>query len=268
MMVLVALLPALCASVGSMADEQRRHHHRSSQQQQRALARGGHHQQPVVAATPPPPARESLNALDFGAKGDCFFSAARPAWQVCSDDAPHLQRAIDAAQLQRRALFIPAGSYGINSSLLIRSNVNNTDGYKFGPLRLLGEGKYLTTIIATKPGMLAVLDLPMFAIPAPGYANPHEDIEVEHIGLGANSNADYCFHAPAIARSKLSNIDAGGARKVAILMAYGWINRIVECTISHNVWPAGAIFVTNAANNIMIQDNVRARGAPMRPWLA
>ena len=124
---------------------------------------------------------------------------------------------------------------------------------------MFGEGKYLTTINALKPGMLAVLDLPMASIPAPGYANPHEDIEVSHLGLGANSNADYCFHAPAIARSKISNVDAGSARKVAILMAYGWINRIVECTISHNVWPAGGIFVTNSANSIMIQDNVRRR---------
>jgi hypothetical protein len=235
--------------------------HRSSQQQ-RALARMQLQLRSDVsrrraAATPPPPSRESLNALDFGAKGDCFFSATKPAWQVCSDDAPHLQSAIDAAQLQRRALFIPAGSYGINTSLVIHSNANSSDGYKFGPLRLFGEGKALTTINALKPGMLAVLDLPMVSIPAPGYANPHEDIEVEHIGLHANSHADYCFHAPAIARSKLSNVDAGGARKVAILMAYGWINRVVECTISHNHWPAGAIFVTNSANSIMIQDNVR-----------
>ena len=64
-----------------------------------------------------------------------------------------------------------------------------------------------------------------------------------------------CFHAPAIARSKISNIDAESALKVAILMAYGWINRIVESTISHNEWPAGGIFVTNSANSIIIRDN-------------
>ena len=38
-------------------------------------------------------------------------------------------------------------------------------------------------------------------------------------------------------------------------MAYGWINRIVESTISHNEWPAGGIFVTNSANSIIIRDN-------------
>ena len=38
-------------------------------------------------------------------------------------------------------------------------------------------------------------------------------------------------------------------------MAYGWINRIIESTISHNEWPAGGIYVTNSANSIVIQDN-------------
>ena len=204
---------------------------------------------------PPPPSREALNALDFGAKGDCYYSATKPAWQVCSDDGPQLQAAIDAAQLQRRALYVPAGSYGINSSLIIHSNANSSDGYKYGPLRLLGEGKVLTSIQALRP-MLAVLNLPMAKDKPPAYAHPHEvanslppptgklalvhvllalgdlslcaglqGIEIEHISLQADSHADYCFHAPAIARSRLANINAGGAKKVAILMAYGWINR-------------------------------------------
>ena len=124
-----------------------------------------------------------------GVKGDCYYTAAKPAWQVCSDDAPALQAAIDAAQLQRRALFIPAGSYGINSSLIVHSNANESDAYKYGPLRLMGEGKSLTIIEAMKP-MLAVLDLPMYPVPSPGYANPHEGIEVEHIGLSAANKAD------------------------------------------------------------------------------
>ena len=165
----------------------RRVHH--SSRVQHATARGRRVASRSADATPPPPIRDSLNALDFGAKGDCFYTAAKPAWQVCSDDAPALQAAIDAAQQQRRALFVPAGSYGINSSLVVHSNANASDGYKFGPLRMMGEGKSLTTIEAMAP-MLAVLELPMAKLAPPGYAAPHEDIEIEHIGLSAANKAD------------------------------------------------------------------------------
>jgi hypothetical protein len=193
----------------------------AARQQSRQRQRASGHPYQQQSTPPPPPVRDNLNALDFGAKGDCFSNPTRPAWQVCSDDGPALQAAIDAAQLQRRALFVPAGSYGINSSLIIHSDANASDGYKFGPLRMIGAGKALTSISAMKPGLLAVLDLPMVKDKPPMYAFPHEGVEIEHIGLSAAGLADYCFHAPAIARSTLSNIYATGARKVAILMAYG-----------------------------------------------
>ena len=190
-----AALALFASSTGCCADSENydkvRTRHQSSWVQ-RATTRGrGGRSGPLssTAPTPPKPIRDTLNALDFGAKGDCFYSAAVPAWQVCSDDAPALQAAIDAAQQQRRALFVPAGSYGINSSLTIHSNANASDGFKFGPLRMMGEGKSLTTIEAMKP-MLAVLDLPMVTLPSPGYAAPHEDIEIEHIGLSAANKAD------------------------------------------------------------------------------
>ena len=48
----------------------------------------------------------SLSARDFGATGN-----------GATDDAPALQRAIDAAQFSRKPLHLPAGTYLVNSTL-------------------------------------------------------------------------------------------------------------------------------------------------------
>ena len=74
-----------------------------------------------------PSAAQALNAADFGAVGSCHHNATTPIWSACRDMAPALQRAIDAAQRQRKALFIPAGRYALNTSLLVRSNQNQSE---------------------------------------------------------------------------------------------------------------------------------------------
>ena len=78
---------------------------------------------------------------------DNSSAPAPPDWQKdCTDDGPALQRAIDAAQKQRRALFIPAGDYAVRAPLIIHSNANKSQlvrgDYIYGPLKIVGEGKY------------------------------------------------------------------------------------------------------------------------------
>ena len=210
-----------------------------------------------------PSAAQALNAADFGAVGSCHHNVTTPIWSACRDMAPALQRAIDAAQRQRKALFIPAGRYALNTSLLVRSNQNQSellpspDGedYTYGPLRLFGEGRRQTVLVAGSP-MLTLLDFPLAGITATNPAGmPTTQISVEHLALSASKLADYCIHAPGITRSKFQSIAAESALKVGIRLGYGWILSIEDSIISDNVWPAGAIYVTNAANNIDIINN-------------
>lgn len=218
---------------------------------------------------PPPPSaagalKDALNAADFGAVGDCHHNATTPVWSTCRDMAPALQRAIDAAQKQRKALFIPAGRYALNASLVVRSNQNKSelvpgpDGedYVYGPLRMFGEGRR-QTILQAGSQMLAVLDFPLAGVsPATPAGLPHTEISIEHLSLSAGRLADYCIHAPGITRSKFQSIAAESALKVGIRLGYGWILAIEDSIISDNVWPAGAIYVTNSANNIDIVNNM------------
>ena len=69
-----------------------------------------------------------------------------------TDDAPALQKAIDAAIEQGRTLLLPAGNYRINSTLNVLSSARkNQPGYGKHPLRLVGEGLGLSTISAAVP---------------------------------------------------------------------------------------------------------------------
>jgi hypothetical protein len=76
-----------------------------------------------------------LNVLDFGAVGDGV-----------TDCAQAFQRAINLAQSQYRALFVPAGIYRINSALVVNRTTPSTGKYspstrhfRVAPLRLVGE---------------------------------------------------------------------------------------------------------------------------------
>lgn len=75
-----------------------------------------------------PPPTSMLDAKQFGAVGD-----------GTTDDAPALQKALDASQQQHRALFVPAGTYLINRTLTVR-NTKEAKYSTWGSVRLLGEG--------------------------------------------------------------------------------------------------------------------------------
>ena len=98
----------------------------------------------------------ALSARDFGAVGDgvCVEAPDR-SWTKCSgrDESAALQRAIDAAQQQARTLYVPAGVYMVNSSLIVRKPSENASIAKPQPyvtagLRIIGEGMADTIIVA------------------------------------------------------------------------------------------------------------------------
>ena len=134
----------LRGAVGRMpAPERRRRPAAEARAARAAATRGG--------SEADQPKGMGLNAVDdFGATGSCVYNSSAPAppdWQKdCTDDGPALQRAIDAAQKQRRALFIPAGDYAVRAPLIVHSNANKSQlvrgDYIYGPLKIVGEGKY------------------------------------------------------------------------------------------------------------------------------
>lgn len=145
--------------------------------------------------------RPTLNVLDFGAAGDGV-----------ADDAPAIQRGIDQAQYENRALYVPAGIYRINRGLVVNTTEHaagkyspSTNHWAVAPLRLLGEGatngEGQSVIFAGAP-MSAVLT---YASRAPGLnssadntANMTMNHALEQITLDANDLANFSAYAPAI----------------------------------------------------------------------
>ena len=95
------------------------------------------------STTAPAPSEGRLNAKDFGAVGDGK-----------ADDTAALQRAVDAAQLQGKALYVPGGSYALSRPLLVHcSNAFCTTGFStnitYRGLSMSGAGEFLTTLFAS-----------------------------------------------------------------------------------------------------------------------
>ena len=123
-----------------------------------------------LSATPPPPqltargavaapaapsphdfGAAGLNAKDFGAVGDGV-----------ADDAAALTAAIDAATAQGRTLLLPAGTYRVNSTVSVPPTggcectdcacwVDKNRTVRRRPLRLVGEGNAITSILCACP---------------------------------------------------------------------------------------------------------------------
>jgi hypothetical protein len=99
----------------------------------------------VVAAPPTSNVSGELNARDFGAAGDGV-----------ADDTQALQKAINAAQTEGRQLLIPSGTYMITQPLRVKclnavcadTATPGAPGDENKPLRMRGEGMYLTHIVA------------------------------------------------------------------------------------------------------------------------
>jgi hypothetical protein len=180
-----------------------------------------------------------LNARDFGATGDGV-----------TDDAPALQKAIDAAQLSRRKLALPAGVYLVNSTLKVHYNGgpaavqwhncsfpfdDNLGGPEYCPaaLHLVGDGGWgLETII--KAGAIladgALIDVGYGpAGPSVPRGGPSQGHEFHDFMLDAAGKAWHGLRAYAIIRSLVSGLRVEGAIDVGVELGYGFINRVENC---------------------------------------
>ena len=125
---------------------------------------------PATGTTTPAPRQGPLNAVtDFGAVPDGGVIDAKSGMVGGTDNSVQLQKAIDAAQLQGRSLFLPEGRYMVNATLFVGCATpatscpgctptgdagacvepNATAGvWGLHPLILAGAGRTLTTIAA------------------------------------------------------------------------------------------------------------------------
>ena len=144
-----------------------------------------------------------MNVVDFGAVGDGV-----------TDCASAIQMAIDQAQRENRALFVPAGIYRVDSGLVVNTTEASlakysaaTQHWSVAPLRMIGEGATngdgQSVIFAGQP-MAAVLT---FASRQPNdngsvAANLTENHSLEQLVVDANDVANFSAYAPAIIGSK------------------------------------------------------------------
>lgn len=231
-----------------------------------------------TAAGSPLLLRDAVNARDFGAKGDCAHPGPYGQDSGCldcvscdTDDAPALQRAIDAAQLSGRALYIPAGVYLVNTTLVIRCSgardmiednspnpmcdgvVNAT--HRFRPLRMMGEGMEQTVVLAGQP-MRSVLELEALPLP-PGGADEggmtHNITgmhSVENIHFDAHYLANNSVMSFGVIRTRFKGVAATSALQYGFSLHNGFILQIEDCKMAHN-WLAG-VFVSENDNAIEI----------------
>jgi hypothetical protein len=207
---------------------------------------------PLDMAAPPPIAvLGQLNVRDFGAVGDGH-----------ADDAPSLQRAINAALASGQTLVVPAGRYRVNSTLGVMSSARAGyakpgPGFAKHPLRLVGEGSAQTVIFAAPVpgGMHAVLNFSSAnrAAYGPAAPIPTEGQYVGDIGISAAGHANYSIFAPGIARSRFVRVDASGAKNVGMSIGYGWCVYIEGCRFGDN---GVGLHTYNSANNIDVIDSI------------
>ena len=213
----------------------------------RLAARGG-----VAAPASPSPhdfGAAGLNAKDFGAVGDGV-----------ADDAAALTAAIDAATAQGRTLLLPAGTYRVNSTVSVPPTggcectdcacwVDTNHTVRRRPLRLVGEGNAITSILCacpprhptpphpTSPPVLArragqpmhaVLNITSLSGPTEGAAAPvpYEGLYLGDVGIQSNKLANFSLFAPGIARSRFERLDVGGASVAGMSIGYGALPRL------------------------------------------
>jgi hypothetical protein len=128
----------------------------------------------------------------------------------------------------------------ISKALVVHSNQNKSqlvDGeYIYGPLKLIGEGKYLTNIMLSKNDT-AVLFFPQANGAAVDAAfPPTTNIEILSLTLDSMYNSDYVVLAPGLTRSRFSDVRFRDTRLVGLSIPYGWINRVEDCTFASCGW--------------------------------
>ena len=178
-----------------------------------------------------------LNVLDFGAVGDGV-----------TDCAPAIQQAINQAQREYRALYVPAGIFRIESGLVVNTTAHSpakysasTPHFRVAPLRLIGEGATngmgQSVIFAAKP-MAAVLTYDSRQPGSGAAMQPPGNLTYNHalqqITLDANDLANFSVFAPAIVGSTWNSVSFVHGLVAGLYIGYGWIHNIESCAFKGN----------------------------------
>jgi len=172
----------------------------------------------VPLSRPSPRAGDTLSVLDFGAKADGR-----------TDDSVAIQKAVDAAQAQSLPLLIPAGTYRLASTVVVRADVKPkaaasgasrrgariaarrlaaraSAAQEYSALRMIGDGIEESIMVAGAP-MDAVLSLP----------NISQFIEFSHFGIDGNKSAQIGIDAPnTLIRSRFTAVGVNHSRTAGI----------------------------------------------------
>jgi hypothetical protein len=202
----------------------------------------------------PAAAGSTLSVVDFGAVGDGV-----------TDCAPAIQRAIDQAQREYRALFVPAGIYRIETGLRVNRTQPSTAKYspatphwRVAPLRLIGEGatngEGQSVIYAGRP-MSAVLTFVSQQGNDNGTvpANLTENHSLEQLALDANDLANFSVYAPAITGSKWKSVSFVHGLVAGLYIGYGWIHNIEGCAFKGS--GVAQLYLDRSVNSINVIDN-------------
>eukprot|EP01045_Picozoa_sp_COSAG04_P011548 COSAG04_NODE_745_length_10645_cov_3.473639_7_plen_740_part_00 len=224
------------------------------------------------STTAPAPSAGRLNAKDFGAVGDGQ-----------ADDTAALQRAVDAAQTQGKALYVPGGSYALSRPLLVHcSNEFCTTGFStnttYKGLSMSGAGEFLTTLFASAsaPRLESILHFESHKTSKDDpNAQPAFNTSVQHqiadialsggategwqrsisawcSGSGATDSPQHCganygVLGPGLTWTLLQRISISFVRLAAIRLYYCWYNRIEDCNLRQS-----QIGLHSACNNMRI----------------
>eukprot|EP01052_Picozoa_sp_SAG31_P001623 SAG31_NODE_55_length_29938_cov_9.154027_13_plen_755_part_00 len=220
--------------------------------------------------SPSPPGR--LNAKDFGAVGDGH-----------ADDTAALQRAIDAAQKEGKALFVPGGSYGLSKPLFVHCcNAWCANGFRqnitYRGLVMAGAGEFLTYLFVradahrlqsillfeshrtskedpnVQPAFNTsvqnqITDLSLSGGATEGWQN---QIPAFCGGSGPDADASHCgadygIYGPGLTWSLFQRVSVYFVRLAAMRMYYCWYNRVEDCNFRQS-----QIGLHSACNNMRI----------------
>lgn len=186
------------------------------------------------------PAVNVLSVKAYGAVGDGK-----------ADDTAALQAALDAAGTLKRALYVPAGTYLVNRTLVVRVDRS---------MSIIGEGMYRTTIqLNTTTPQVAVLTFVSSAPSANSSGHGTEQHDLTGLNFDAHG-ANFSVYAPALTYSRFNSVTFQGAHLAGIYFGYGWVNTFDGCLFKYNkrfgLW---AYFGVNMVN--ILNSNFASNGA-------
>ena len=202
-----------------------------------------------------------LSVTDFGAVGDGK-----------TDNAPAIQAAIDQAQREYRAVYVPAGIYRVDTGLVVNTTAKNAAKYSVGtphwrvaPLRMVGEGATngmgQSVIFAGGP-MSAVLT---YASRQPGTGatqfpppNTTYNHALEQLTLDANGVANFSVYAPSIVGAKWQSTNFIHGAIAGLYIGYGWIHNIEGCAFKGNA--VANLYLDRSVNAVNVLNNNFATG--------